>query len=460
MTSVPTTYDTIVVGAGPCGLTLATKLPGTTLLLDQRDNVGGCHAVHRDDGLFCEHGPRYLNGCYVNARDVLASVGIRWDEAFERRPFHPDVVDGRGWWRHFSPYETLVFSVLFCCLIVVPHFGRSTSLADVCRTFGFSSGTRDYIEHVCRTTDGCGADRYSLHKFLRGFNDHVHSFYQPRRANDRGLFARWTSALVRRGVRVETGARAVRVLHRDGRAVGLVYRTKDGDRVARARRVVLAIPPDPLVHLIESSGLHEPGLAALADDTEYDEYYCAAFHFSKTTEPLVDHRGVRTTPWGLIYADMGHMRDEGTSVVMVAAWRLDSRSPVTGKTINQSSRDEVHRELLRQLPISEATKRTLVRVVSTDMRLEGGSWHNRSEAYVHNATGGDGFGPAMRCCRGLYSVGTHNERSWYPFTSFESAVCNALAFAGAPCRRPWTPIRLARLLLLCALVYVAVARYV
>ena len=447
-------YDWIVVGAGPCGLTLATYLPGRVLLIEGRDQLGGCHAVHRDDtGRFGEHGPRYVNGCYVNLNTVLQTIGLRWSDVFKRQSFSPDLVDGAGgWWRTFSVYESLVFSLLFLRLVVDPYYGKDISLADTIKRYGFSEKTATYIDGICRASDGNGADKYRLHKFLRGFNDHLRPFYQPRHANDTFLFDRWKSALVARGVTVVQGSPVRRLMHSSGKATGV--QLADGTTYT-APRVAFAIPPEPLTKILRVSNLHEPGLESFASQTEYDEYFCASFHFKAPhAKRLVTHRGFKATPWKLLYAEVDVL-DESTAILSVAAADLDAVSPATGKSINQSTRDEVIAEMLRQLPLSRETKEAYLGAVTTDMVRRNRRWHNKSEAYVSTSST-EGFGPALRCCRGAYTVGCHNETSWYPFTSFESACANALHFLGRKQKRPWlSPLVALRVLLLLLVSYAA-----
>jgi len=450
-----TSYDWIVVGGGPCGLTLATYLPGRVLLVEGRETLGGCHAVHRDDeGRFGEHGPRYVNECYVNLRNVLETIGLRWSDVFKPKSFGPDTVDGSaGWWRTFSAYETLVFSFLFLRLVVQPNYGRDTSLTETIERYGFSKKTASYIDAICRASDGNGADKYPLHKFLRGFNDHLGPFYQPRRANDTFLFDHWRSYLTTtRGVTVASGSPVRRLVHADGKATGV--QLADGTTYA-GHHVAFAVPPGPLTSILRASNLREPGLESFARQTEYDEYFCATFHFKALhAKRLVTHRGFKTTPWKLLYAEVDVV-DEPTAILSVAAADLGAVSPVTGKTIDQSTRDEVVAEILRQLPLSAATKETFVGAVTTDMVRRKGRWHNKSEAYVSTSSTRS-FGPFLRCCRGAYTVGGHNEQSWYPFTSFESACANALHFLGRTQTTPtFTPLTVLRLLLVFLVAYAA-----
>lgn len=447
------TFDTIVVGGGPCGLTLATYLPGRTLLLERDAELGGCHKVRRDgDGFFGEHGPRVYSGSYVNTARVLRDIGLSWDDVFVPAAFSPERIDGKRWYRWLSARESLVLTLHFCMLLADPSHGRRTTMADMCRAHGFSMNSMRYLDSVCRFSDGAGLDRYSLHEFLRGFNDHWPGFFEPRRSHDALLFPHWRRVLGSRGVDVRTSAAVRAITHRDGQVTGVRVRLADkSEATFSARRVVLAVPPRPAAALLRRSGLQEPGLHAFAEATEYDEYFSVTFHFPASCAPLVTHAGVRDTPWGLMYMEMSRYTGgeaTQTAFVSVAASRLHVRSPATGKTVHESGRDEVVREMLRQLPIDESAKTQLVRaVVSSGLRRRASGWEDADEAYVFNPAHPSGWPADLTCCRGLHTVGSHNARAWYPFTSFESAVCNALLFAGQRQDEPITLLATMRLAL-------------
>ena len=48
-------YDYCIIGAGPSGLTLANLLSSigkNCVIIDENNDIGGCHRVTRIDGLF------------------------------------------------------------------------------------------------------------------------------------------------------------------------------------------------------------------------------------------------------------------------------------------------------------------------------------------------------------------------------------------------------------------------
>jgi hypothetical protein len=452
-------YDQIIVGGGPSGLCLATYLPGRTLLLERDATLGGIHKVRRDvDGYFGEHGPRVYSGCFVNLRRVLRDVGLEWDTVFVKSDFSPETIDDKHWYKFLSAREVLVLARHFLQLVFNGDHGKDITVQDVCLKHKFSERSTRYLDTLCRNIDGAGIERFALHELLHAFNDHGTGFYEPRQANDKALFPAWQRFLEQRGVVIKLATTVREITHSCGRATGVVALAANEPRTFTARTVIIAAPPVPMAAVIKASGLKEPGLKWFKTATNYDEYFSVAYHFPKTAAPVVTHRGLRSTPWGLIYLEMSrYMQGEGT-YVSVAASRLDVRSPVTGKTANESSRSEVVQEMLRQLPIADATKATLIKAVPAScMKRTKAKWVNIDEAFIYNAAYPKALPFGLACCRGVYTVGCQNMRAWYPFTSIEAAVCNALIFMGKKQEVPFTPLSQLRALLLVVLVFLVLA---
>lgn len=442
-------YDTIVVGAGPAGLTLATYLPGRTLVLERDATIGGIHKVRRDvEGYFAEHGPRAYVGTFVNTQRVLKDIGTSWDEVFAPAEFSPQYIDGKNWYRWLSLREIGVLVVNFLFLVVNPSHGKNVTMQEVCRAYGFSDASCRYLDSWCRFTDGAGADRYSLHKFLHIVSDHGKGFNQPRQANDKLLFPRWQRFLEGRGVQIKLATPVAKVEHRCGRVTGVSVTMGKQTTVYSAPKVVLAIPPESAAVVLKASGLKEPGYKAFSKATRYEEYFCVTYHFPADAGRLVAHEGLRSTPWGLVYIEMSkYMTGEATTFISVAASKLRERSPLTGKTVHESTRPEAIAEILRQLPIADELKARLVKAVpSSCLQRSKDMWVNTDKAYIYNPRYPQGWPADLSCCRGLHSVGCHNDLSWYKITSIEGAIGNALLFAGQRQVAPTTVLTVLRLL--------------
>ena len=66
--------------------------------------------------------------------------------------------------------------------------------------YNFSEKTRDYLDRLCRLTDGAGADRYTLFEFLELLNQNAfYRVYQPKLPTDVGLFKFWHQKLIETG---------------------------------------------------------------------------------------------------------------------------------------------------------------------------------------------------------------------------------------------------------------------
>jgi len=432
-------YDYVIVGAGPAGLTLATQLAPLGFkiaVIEAAGSVGGCHRARRDAaGYFGEHGPRVYSGCYLAVKDVLRTLGTTWDRMFVPAPeFSPHVRDSASWAAWLSPREVLAIGCEYCAYAWLDSSrGRNESVASMCRRWNFSATSINYLDSVCRFSDGAGAERYTLFEFFNGFDQHTFSqFYEPRLPHDVALFPLWTAWLARRGVTILTNTPVHSVVCKAGSVVGV--RFKDGT-VARARRgVVLAVPPQPASGILKRSELQEPGFHEFAQRTAYTEYRSVCLHF-KTSLVLPAEKGLRTTPWGLIYIEMSRYTrfEESPGVVSAAATLLDVPSPRTGKTARQCTPSELGIEVTAQLSEAFAMRLRPVHVV---VPPDGGD-----EAFV--ASVGAGFWPsfAMTCARKLYTLGTHHGMSTYHFTSMESAVQNAMSLSrvlltGEPARPP------------------------
>lgn len=382
-------YDTLVIGGGPAGLTIASLATKRVCLVEAESGLGGAHRVDRVGGLFAEHSPRVVHDSYVNLKAMLRRIGTSFERIFRAVDFSPVVIDSKGWHRWLSLRELAELSAAYLSL---GSAQKRVSVAQFAAAKGFSERSKAYLDAVCRYSDGAGSDRYSLFEFLSGFDQHFFGrFYVPRVANDRGLFRIWGDHLKAKGVDLVLGDPVVA-------ATGTTVTLASG-RALTGKRLVWCVAPKTL-------GGFYPALAEYAAATRYEGYPSKCFHFDR---PQKLAKGLRTDADGLVALNYGDLAGtEPHHIISCAStrkrpgWR-SKRVPTPDmlKTVYGITDD----------PVAE----TVSEVVT--------------EAFVA-AAGAGPLPPDVLGVPGVYTVGAHNGNSTYAFTSMEAAVQNALAFLG------------------------------
>lgn len=397
------TYDFIIVGAGPTGLTLAWLLSSkyTVAVIDSAPTIGGCHRVIRDDGHFTEHGPRVYSSAYKTVESLLNNMGLQWNDIFTPYKFNMGAIGGRTW------QSLRVAELLALMSAYIQHAcGRAyenITMRDF--THAWSPESRDYIERICVLTDGQRADTYPLVKFLQLVNQQMglYKLYQPKAPNDELLFAQWEAKLRERGVTFHLATECTGVYE------GEVVTTRG---VFTANNIILATPPRTLARL----GLVPQEYAA---KTSYIDYITVNFEFTlHNGQKLPPTWGFPATAWGLAHIVVSdYWTNAHKNMITISCGITNVDAPDrNGKTARQSDDQYVIKQAFEQLRESYPT-------LPPPTSAKIGSRIGQESAFV-----GTDFIP-YKLRNGIYNAGTQNGKAQYAYTSMETAVANGAALA-------------------------------
>jgi len=439
-------YDLIIVGAGPAGLALAQCMRKTykkILIVDRENVIGGCHRVRRvpinNEKIFTEHGPRIYSNTYKNFQTLLLDMNSDFFKLFTPYNFSISEIGGQTVFSTLSFGELFKLSLQFFMLIFNKNHGMDISIGDFMSQNNFSEKSIDMINRICRLTDGAGADRYTLNEFLELFNQQFfYKLYQPSKPNDIGLFKVWGDFLTNNGIEIMLDT-SVKKINLDDKNLlkSITVLKNDNDIEINGAKIVLATPPESFlpilensVDLVQNTFKNFEDLKEYADNTSYIDYISLTFHWNKKLK-LPKVYGFPKSEWGVVFIILtNYMKFEeniSQTVISCAITIPDVIVKSLGKNANQCTKDEIFREVLKQLreaypDLEEPTLSLLSPGVYYDENQK--KWISKDEAFVTSSK--EGFLPFSGRIKNLYNLGTHNGYQNYKFTSLESAVTNSI----------------------------------
>jgi hypothetical protein len=228
-------------------------------------------------------------------------------------------------------------------------------------------------------------------------------------------------------------------------------------------KLVFAVPPIALLGIIK----YEDGLRNAfgnyndferwAEKTKYIDYISITYHFKEDQYLPIKNGLTFDTDWGIVLINLSDYMDNidavsgsdvldamddsssavvrdavGSTVLSVAVSICDKNSRATYKKANESSADELIKEVYRQIKESVFPKLSgdYKAIINPNNYYDTykNKWACRDNAYFN--VYGEKYIPFNSSINNLYNLGTHNGKSYISYTTIESAVSNAIYLAG------------------------------
>ena len=394
------------------------------LLFYKNDSLGGCHRVSRvDDQYFTEHGPRVYSSTYINLNDILKEIETTWNDTFTLYNFNLTQIEGETL-KNFTFHEKKILAYYF----IMQLFGikqTKLSVLDMCQKHNFSQKALDYLDRICRLTDGAGSDRYTVYQLLQMINqNYFYKLYQPKNPNDKHLFLLWEKKLLQNGVDILKNTSAENIQNN-------VIATNNGN--FSAHKIIFCIPPNAFTELCKNS-FTQNNISLFQIYQEKKklnlDYWCQtnsyivdipiSFHWKNKIE-LPKLWGFPRDEWGIafiILTDYMQPEKESKLVISTCITKINETSSVLNKSAIQCTEEELISETFRQLKLSFPN---LLMYDEAFVHKKTISEEDSAFVRTKNATFLD-----MHITDHFYTVGTQNGKSFYSFTSMESAITNAL----------------------------------
>jgi protoporphyrinogen oxidase len=421
------TYDYIIIGGGPTGLTLAhllSKYNKKVAIIEKEKELGGCHSVKRVDNLFSEHGPRIYFDNYLMFQRILKDIGYKFEDLFVPYSF--------GKYDSFNTvFSKLSYRELFhlgFSFLALNDSYKKISLMEFMTINNFSPKSIDLLDRLGRLTDGGTANEYTLHSFLQILNQNfLYKIYQPKLPNDVGFIKLWTEYLLNNGVDIYTGAIIEKIIYNGNKINKIILDSNElsGDNF------IMAMPPysiDELLQVTNLNGAFGNNFSDFSEKTNYLTYIPITFHW-ETKLNLKNIWGYPSTSWGIghiVLSDYMDFKDDRSKTVISALITKYDKSEYLNKTPNQiSDRNILIKEVFRQLKTIHKNLPEPDNIVMTQNYYLNNKWVPVHTAFMTTKYGYiDYYSPIFK---NLYNCGVHNGKSSYSFTSLESSVVNAIS---------------------------------
>lgn len=432
-------YDYVIIGAGPTGLTLAlylSKQNKKILIVEKEQYIGGCHGVKRVDNLFSEHGPRIYLDNYNTFKTVLKNIGTSFNEIFTEYKFGLNNMIQEGY-NNFTIREMFT---LFNSFIFLGESYKNISLYEFTELNNFSEKAVNFMDRICRITDGGGIEHFTLHSFLQILNQNaLYTIYQPRLPNDIGLFAIWKTKLIEQNVDILLNTNILKFNSDSNKIYSIVI---ENNNIIYGQNFIFAMPPYQINQLIKTTSINNAfdsinninninkyDFNLWSNKTNYITFIPVIFHWN-TKLKLKPKWGLpSTTDWSIghiVLSDYMNFNNSDSQTVISALITKHNKSTYLNKTPDEIPDktiiiNEVFRQLKEKLDVPPYTHALLTQ---NEYDYVEHKWTSIHTAFMITKYGflNDFKSPIYS---NVYQCGVQNGKSHISFTSLESSVVNA-----------------------------------
>jgi len=367
-------FDYIIIGGGPTGLTLATlySKKGKVLLLEKYAVLGGCHSVCRSNELFSEHSPRIYSNNYVSTISFLKKeLDIKWDDYFTKYEFQ--LIDTLGTIKLLSIKEIIILIFMYLYNFIFKLKGNVSE-----NLINFNKEFKEKIDTICRITDGVDSSRYPISQLFELPNQHLfYSLFQPKIDNDIGLFKIWEEKLIEKNVTI--------IKNYPVKKLDILNLMVNEQFIGK--NIILACGLETVSELTnEKFNLKQ---------LKYNNYFSVTFHWKNKID-LPKVKWLKNTTDSLVYVITSNYNNSQSTIISTV---LTNPKKGTSSDISWNN-----------------LKQVFPNIPNYDIKSE---CPFNFDAYITSNL-------PNKLRENLFICGCYNGNSNYPFTSLESAIQNAI----------------------------------
>ena len=311
-------YDYIIIGGGPCGLTIANILSKKfkILIIDKNDSLGGCHRVTRTNGLFSEHSPRVYSNSYLNFIKILNDMNINFYDIFTKYKYNSLTLVQK-----LNKYMTFKEYYIFIIEFIKYNYNNTNEITvdEFMIKHNFNNGAKNIINCLCLSLDGTDSTKFLLYNFFSIINNtSMYNLYIPKYPNDKILFKLWYNYLIKNNVDILLNYNIINIIDNNNIIIeGKDFKKKN----IYGKNFIFACPPVALCDiLIKSKYPYLFGdIYKWSNETKYNNYIPMTFHYNNKLKLKSVWGVANDTEWGIIFiimSDYMNFNDKRSNTVI------------------------------------------------------------------------------------------------------------------------------------------------